>query len=148
MNQFELVKTVIMASPQLKNNGSLAGNTYADTKGFSRLRIEIITGTMDVAVGSGGAANAIKLEECDTAGGSYSDITGAALADAIADDEDNSIFAIEVDLCKSHKRFIRVNDPVAGDSTGANICVLGRLYGPQNFNGGAAEQGLAELIQV
>lgn len=149
MNHLELIKTVIMTPMQLKDDGSFANNTYIDTKGYSRLRVEFHVGAIDIGVGSGGAANALKLEECDTVGGSYTDITDAALADAIAATEDDSIFAIELDLRKSHKRYVRVNDPQAGDGTaGAYMYVVGRLYGPQIATGGAANQGLTELIQV
>ncbi len=121
-----IMKTVIMMLMQLKDNGSFANNTYVDTKGWSHLRVEFHVGAIDIGVGSGGASNALKLEECDTSGGSYTDITDAALADAIAADEDDKIFAIDLDLRKSHKRFVRVNDPQAGDgSTGAYMYVVG-----------------------
>ena len=138
-----------MTPIQLKDNGSFANNTYVDTAGWSHLRVEFHVGTVDIGIGSGGAANALKLEECDTVGGSYTDITDAALADAIAADEDDNIFAIDVDLRKSHKRFIRVNDPQAGDGeVGAYMYVVGRLSNPQVALGTASQQGLEEWIQA
>ena len=134
---------------QLKDNGSFANNTYVDTKGWSHLRVEFHVGAIDIGVGSGGASNALKLEECDTSGGSYTDITDAALADAIAADEDDKIFAIDLDLRKSHKRFVRVNDPQAGDgSTGAYMYVVGRLSNPQAALLTAAAQGLEGWIRA
>lgn len=149
MNMIETMKTVVMMPMQLKDNGSFANNTYIDTAGWSHLRVEFHVGAIDIGVGSGGAANALKLEECDTSGGSYNDITDAALADAIADDEDDKIFAIDLDLRKSHKRYVRVNDPTAGDgSTGAYMYILGRLSNPQVSPANAAGQGLEELIQA
>lgn len=149
MNMIETMKTVVMLPMQLKDNGSFSNNTYADTQRWSHLRVEFHIGAIDIGVGSGGAGNALKLEECDTSGGSYTDITDAALADAIADTEDDKIFAIDLDLRKSHMRYVRVNDPQAGDgAVGANMYVLGRLSNPQVTPVNAAGQGLEELIQV
>jgi len=149
MNAIETMKSVIMTPMQLADNASFASNTYVDTAGWSHLRVEFHVGAIDIGVGSGGAANALKLEECDTVGGSYTDITDAALADAIAADEDDKIFAIDVDLRKSHKRYVRVNDPQAGDgSTGAYMYVVGRLSNPQAALLTAAAQGLEEWIRA
>lgn len=149
MNAIETQKSVVMMPMQLKDNGSFVSNAYIDTAGWSHLRVEFHVGAIDIGVGSGGASNALKLEECDTTGGSYSDITDAALADAIADDEDDKIFAIDLDLRKSHKRYVRVNDPQAGDgSTGAYMYIVGRLSNPQVALGTAAQQGLEEWIRA
>jgi hypothetical protein len=148
MNPLELIKTVIMVAPQLKNNGAFAGNTYVDAEGGSKLRVEMIVGVTDVIVGSTDTAHAPKIEECDTTGGSYTDVTDAVLAAVIGALDDNKIFAIEVDLRKTHKRYMRVNAPTAGDATGAYLCILGRVYGQRIATGAAAAQGLEELVQV
>lgn len=140
-------KIAILTPPQLKDDGDLTGNTYIDTAGWHHLRVLFIIGTVDAALGSTAEATAPKVEECDTTAGSYTAVTGAALADAIADDEDDSLFAIDIDLLKSHKRYMRVNAPHAGDGTnGVNAAIIAILsrgeIGPKN----AAGQGLAELI--
>jgi hypothetical protein len=148
MNPLELIKTVVMVAPQTANNAAFANNTAIDTEGGSKLRVEMIVGATDVIIGSTDTAHAPKIEECDTVGGSYTDVTDAVLAAVIGALDDGKIFAIEVNLVKSHKRYMRVNAPTAGDATGAYLCILGRLYGQRIATGAAAEQGLEELVQV
>ena len=140
-------KTQILLPPQLKDDGDAVGNTYIDTAGWNHLRVLFLVGTLDAAIGSTAEGTAPKLEECDTTDGSYTDVTDAALADAIADDEDDSLFGIDVDLLKSHKRYIEVNAPHVGNgTTGANLAIIGILSRPNIGPSSAAGQGLAELI--
>lgn len=140
-------KAILALPPQLKDNGDFAGNAYVDTSGWGHVRFLLAVGTLDIAIGSTAEGNALKIEECDTSGGSYTDVADAALADAIAADEDDSMFAIDVDLRKTHKRYMRVNAPHAGDgAVGANLCVIAILSDPQIAPDSAAEQGLAEHI--
>ena len=147
MIEIQTMKTVIMLRPQLKDDGDFANNTYVDTQNWNHLRVLFIVGDLDAAVGSTAEGTAPKIEECDTSGGTYSDVSGAALADAIAADEDNKLFAIDIDLVKSHKRYMRVNAPHAGDGTsGANLAVLGILSRGAAGAKNAAGQGLEELI--
>jgi len=150
MNQFETEKVVMMLPPQLKDNGNFAGNTYIDTMGYhGRLRVEFHVGTTDAAIGSTDEATPPKLEECETSGGSYTAITDAALAAVIGAGDDNKIFAIDVDLRKTHKRYIEVTAPHAADgTTGANLCIVGRLSGPEKLPETAAEQGLEVLVSA
>lgn len=141
-------KSVLLTPPQLKDNGDLAGNTYVDVAGWGHVRFLFIIGTLDIALGSTAEGNALKIEECDATGGSYADVSGAALADAIAADEDDKLFAIDVDLAKSHKRYMRVNAPHAGDGiAGVNAAIIAILSKPSgNGPANAAGQGLEELI--
>jgi hypothetical protein len=149
MIEVQDTKRVIMLRPQLKNNGAFENNTYVDCAGWGHLRVEFIIGDTDVAVGSGDAATPPKLEECDIAGGSYSDITDAELAAVLGADDDNKAKAIDVDLLHSHKRFVRVNAPTAGSgSSGCNLCIIATLSKPNISPSNAEGQGLAELVVV
>ena len=91
-------KKVIAVPPQLKDDGDFTGLAAVDTAGWGYAEFMFIVGATDTAIGSTAEGNAVKLEHCDTSGGSYVDLTGHALADAIADDEDDKIFQIDVDL--------------------------------------------------
>jgi hypothetical protein len=135
--------------PQLKDNGDLAGNTYIDTLGLSGLLFLIVTGTIDAALGSTAEGTAPLIEECDTTGGGYTAVTSAALADAIGAGEDDSVFGIFVNLAKTHKRYMRVQAPHAGDGTnGVNACILAIGFPSDQMPKNAAEMGLAELIEA
>ena len=151
----EMLETFVklLTPPQLKDNGDFAGNTYIDTcqngTQWGHLRILIITGTMDIALGSTAETTAPLVEECDTTGGSYTAVTSAALADAIAATEDDSIFAIDIDLRSAHKRYMQVQAPHSGDGTnGVNAAIIGILSKPQVAPDTAAKRGLAEQIIV
>ncbi len=150
MNYLDDMKTVLLLPPQLKDDGDFASNTYVDTRGWGHVRFLLITGVMDIAVGSTAEGTAVKIEECDTTGGTYTDVSDAALADAIADDEDSKLFAIDVDLSKSQKRYMQVTAPHAGDGTnGANLAIIAILSKPDgNGPANAAGQGLEELIKA
>lgn len=139
-------KRVIALRPQLKNNGAFANNAYWDRAGFSHERVEFVVGDTDVAVGSGDASTALFVEECDTTGGSYTAVTGAALSAVIGAGDDNKAFAIDIDLAKSHKRYGKVNAPTAGDATGANMTIIVTLSRPSIGPKDAAGQGLEELV--
>ncbi len=146
------MKMAILTPPQLKDDGDFAGNTYIDTQNWGHLRILFITGTTDVAagdaIGSTAEGTAPFVEECDTVGGAYTAVTDAALADSIQHDEDDSLFAIDIDLTKTHKRYMRVNAPhsAAGAVNGSNLTILGILSRPSIGPSNAEEAGLTELI--
>jgi len=143
------MKFVNMLYPQLKDAAALDDNNYVDVKGWAHLRVLIQIGNLDIGLGSTAAGNPLKVEECDTAGGSYTDVTDAALADAIAADEDGCLFAIDINLAKTHKRFMRLNAPTAGDgSTGVNASALGILSRPAIGPKSAADAGLTEHIKA
>jgi hypothetical protein len=141
------MKFVNMLYPQLKDDGDLVDNNYVDTRGWAHLRVLIQIGNLDIGLGSTAEGNALKVEECDTSGGSYGDVTDAALADAIAADEDGKLFAIDINLNKTHKRYMRLNAPHAGDgTTGVNASALGILSRPSIGPKDAAGCGLEEHI--
>lgn len=150
MIDIQNTKLVNALYPQLKDNGDFANNKAIDTQGFCHARIVLQIGVLDIAVGSTAETAAPKIEECDTSDGTYADISGAALAAVIADDDDGELKAIDIDLTKTRKRFLRINAPHSGDGTaGANMSAIAILSRPDG-NGPvtAADQGLAELVKA
>ena len=149
MIEIQNMKMGIMTPPQIKNNGDFDVNTYIDTQGWNHLRVLFITGviTASAPIGSTAEGTAPLVEECDTTDGSYTAVSGAALADAIADDEDSKLFAIDIDLTKTHKRYMQVQAPHSGDGTpGAALAIVGILSRPEIGPSNAAGQGLNELV--
>ncbi len=149
MIEVQNTKRVVLLAPQFKNNGAFLNNGYVDVSGWGHLRVEMIVGATDVIIGSTDTAHAPKLEaDDDAAFGSVADVEGATLAGVIAANDDNKVFAFDVDMRGSHKRFYRVNAPTAGNVTGANLCIIATLSDPQISPSSEAEQGLEELVQV
>ncbi|MCJ7778642.1 MAG: hypothetical protein MUP16_10045 [Sedimentisphaerales bacterium] len=149
MRPFERDKVITLLPPQLKDDGDFAGNTYVDTAGFDeKLRVEFHVGTVDAAIGSTTEATPPLIEECNTTDGSYTAVTDAALAAVFAATGDDKIRAIDVSLKKTHKRYMRVQAPHAGNgTTGCNLCIIGRLSGGHVIKN-AADQGLTELVEA
>jgi hypothetical protein len=149
MIAIQTMKFVNMLYPQIKDDGDLADNNAVDTSGWNHLRVLVQIGNLDAALGSTAEGNAVKVEECNTSGGSYTDVANAALADAIGAAEDGLLFAIDIDLRKTHKRFMRLNTPHAGDGTnGVNASAIGILSMGSSSPLTAAGMGLAELINA
>lgn len=143
------LKFAALIPPQVKNNGALANNAYADTLGLAALLAILHIGATDVAVGSTDTDTPPYLEECDTVNGNYTKIEGAELSAVIADDGDNKFYAIAVDLTKTHKRYVRWNAPTAGNaSAGANAASMMIGFPADVLPSTAAEQGLAELVEA
>jgi len=141
-------KTLIMVPPELKDNGDYTTNNYVDTLGWDHLRVLWIVGTLDTTIGSTAEGSAPKVEECDTTDGTYTDITGAALADSIAATEDDKIFCVDVDL-HGCKRYLEVDPPHCGDgTTGACLCIIGILSRGETAPNTAAEAGFVEHIKA
>jgi len=151
MIEVQNTKIGILTPPQIKNNGDFDTNTYIDTQGWNHLRVLFILGviTAGAPIGSTAETTAPLVEECDTPGGGYTAVTGAALADAIADTEDGLLFAIDIDLTKTHKRYMRVQAPHSGDGTpGAALAIIGILSRPEIVPDSAAKMGLTEHIKA
>lgn len=136
-----------LVKPQGVDNTVYAGNAAVDTRGLLELGFLVHAGDLAAAVGSTTAAGALQVEECDTEAGSYSDVSNAVLADAIAETEDGGLFLILTDLKKSHKRFMRLKAPTAGDGSATPSYLSAVAIGvPDKQPMDATDAGLTELV--
>jgi hypothetical protein len=71
MNQGQVIKTQVSVAP-IDNNGATATATAVDSNGCGSLVFHITFGVQT------GVISVLKLQECDTSGGSYADVTNAA----------------------------------------------------------------------
>lgn len=143
------LKFGLLTYPQLKDDGDLANNTYIDTRGLSALLVLIQIGAIDIGFGSTAETTKPLVEECDTTGGSYTAVTGAELSACPGASDDGKLYGIYIDLTKTHKRYMQVQAPHAGNGTAgvaAAILAIGfpTEVGPIN----ATQMGLAELISA
>lgn len=149
MNDIERMNFTLCLPP-ISATGNFSGNTYVDTRGWGHVRFLIACGALGAAVGSTAHTTAPLVEECDTTGGTYTAVTSAELADAISDSEDGLMFAIDVDLKKSHKRYMQIQTPDAGGSA-CLLCIIAILSmkesGPPH-DGLATDAGLTELVSA
>ena len=147
MIPIQAMKFVRLCGPELKDNGAFTANGYVDLQGWGHLRILFVLGDIDIGFGSTLASTPPLVEESDATGSGYTAVTSAALSACPGADDDGKLYAIDVDLCKSHKRYMRVQAPTAGDGTaGVNACIIAILSRGAQSPISAAEAGLAELI--
>lgn len=96
-----------------------------DTLGYSQLDVLIMLGATD------GNLSALKIQECDTTGGTYTDITGADFSVAPATlplgTDDGGIFRVSIDLNRWRKRYKKVVATTGTVSVGTILGAWGIL---------------------
>ncbi len=150
MSDLQAAKFGLLLKPSLKNDGDFSSNGYLDTEGAAAVTFLFIVGDTDAAIGSTAEGTAPKIEEADNSNFSdASDVSSAALSSAIAADDDGKLFAIRVNLAKTHKKYMRVQAPHAGaGTTGAYVAIIAILEGQKVATGTAAGMGLEEFINA
>jgi len=144
MNMAQDLKFNNALSPQSLN--SAAGTTTTtDTTGFKYATVVAKFGAV------GGAATVLKLTECDTSGGSYSDITGAVSSGSTGDGrlpqtgDANKYFIWYVRLGGTRKPFLKP-EVTTGATTLVSIDVIlsDAFIGPDTI----AERGVTSQVFV
>lgn len=130
MIEAQKAKYVAAVSPAAIIDNASATATAIDCKGARYAEIIVVQGTTDIAI------TALKLQECETSGGSYTDITGATFSAGLDTDgtalalpsatDDNQIAVFQVNLDK-RMRFIKVVATFGDGSVGGFIAAVARL---------------------
>jgi uncharacterized protein YdbL (DUF1318 family) len=126
-------------------DGASATSIPVDTNGFNNLALIVLLGAMDDAL------TALKVQESDTSGGSYTDITGAdfsvsgSLPDAT---DDGKNVAVQINL-QRRKRWIKVVATAGATLNGVAMAALAILSRAESVPFDAASRGLdQELIVI
>ena len=144
-------KVVLMVPPEaIKDNGSYT-SAALDTKGANYAAILAILGATDIAMA------ALKIQECATSGGSYTDVTGLIYGTSTntADStstlptatDDDKIFKFEIDTryCKRYLKIVATN----GDGTvGGFFTAIGILSRLEQSPKTAALAGCSQILRV
>ena len=88
------------------------GTNYTAAAGLTAVTSEVIdTGGYEgvrLMVGFGaivaGAVTSVKVQQCDTSGGTYADLLGSSIT--VADTDDNKVAVI--DICRPQERYLKV----------------------------------------
>ena len=142
--------SVITPPAAIIDNASLT-TAYVDTLGYTFAQIYVYIGATDIAL------TALKVQECDTSDGSYSDISGTVFgtAEDIAGDtsalpsatDDDTVFLIELDL-RGRKRFLDLVATVGDGSAGAYVCAWAELSRPSDTPQTATERGFGNILRA
>ena len=122
-------------------NGTTATAVAVDCIGASDVAILVQIGNI--------AANmtALKVTECDTSGGSYTDITGAAFTNPTAAGSDNTLAVCYINRRNgARKRYLKVTATAGADATLIGAVAL--LASNEQTPDTDTERGVAESLTV
>ena len=123
MNLSNSIKTVRVKADGTNYNAaagsSAATSEYIDTGGFEGVRLMVGLGAI-----VSGAATSVKVQQCDTSGGSYADLLGSSIT--VADDDDFQVAVIDIYLPR--ERYLKVVTSRATQNATVDF-ITAELYG-------------------
>jgi hypothetical protein len=121
---YEAVKSVVSLVPAVRTAD--ANGTAVDTKGYNSAKAVICAGDIDLS--DADETYALKVQECETSGGTFTDVSGATGAVTA----DNDVVEIPVErLGTTRKRYLRVVLDVGGTTPSipcSAVFELGNAY--------------------
>lgn len=132
---------IVLGFIETKNNGSpTLLNAYVDTAGWDGIMWIFAVGVMDAGLTG-------KIQECDTSGGSYGDVAGAAIT-AFTNADDGKISVIDIRKTGASMRYQKPVCVAGNAGAGAAMAVLAILYKGEINPATAALAGLAERVLI
>lgn len=150
-NQSQACKYAPAIAPAAILDNAAATATEIDCKGYSYLEIPVQLGATDIDV------TTLKLEESDTSGSGFADITGAtfsagtnvdgvALALPAATD-DNQVHTFQVNLI-GRKRYIKVACTFGNGAAGGYVAATARLSHASYLSGTSTDKSAGGICRV
>ena len=128
-------KVLNVVLPVSLNNAS-ATSAEVDTNGFAYIDYTLAVGATT------GAISVCKIQESDTSGSGFADITGATLSAFPGATDDGKLYSIKIPLGGTRKRYQQI--VLTEDNTGTGIYgVTARLSRANEVPNTAAERGLS-----
>lgn len=144
-------KYVVAIAPAAILDDTSATAAEIDCKGAGYLEIPIQLGATDIAV------TALKLQECDESGGTFTDIAGASFnagnsADGVAlalpsSTDDNQPHVFQVNLI-GRKRFIKVVCTFGNGTAGGFVAATARLSRLANLSSVMTDRASGGICRV
>lgn len=151
MIEAQACKYIAAIPPEAIKDNTSATNVAVDCRGFSYAEFPVQLGATDIAV------TALKLTECDTSGGSYTDITGATFNGGTSADgvtlalpsatDDNQVHAFQVNMV-GRKPFIKVVVTFGDGSVGGFVACTARLSRASFLSGTATDKAAGGICRV
>lgn len=132
-------------------DNAAAVTAEVDTLGFDYLQVLVQFGAMDIA------ATVMKMQESDTSGSGFGDVTGlvSGTSTNIAGStstlptatDDNKFFLFEIDL-RGRKRYLDLSLTLGDGSAGTYVAVTGILSRAEQGPVSASDRGCQEILRV
>lgn len=144
MKTMQEAKVVNLIPPVAIVDNNSWTTTEIDTAGYSWCSIYVNLGATDIAMA------ALKVQESDTSGSGFADITGlnfatspATLPSATAD---GLVFAVHIDLRKNRKRYLDLVATAGNGTTGTYASGLAFLYDADEIPASVSARGVSQQI--
>lgn len=134
----------------IRDNGSYT-SAAVDTNGADYTEIVVHLGATDIAMA------ALKMTECDTSGGSYTDITGLVFGTSTntagststlpTATDDDKFFLFQIDM-RYRKRYLKIVATNGDGTVGGFICVIAILSRLEQSPKTAALAGCDQILRV
>lgn len=143
MIDMQATKFVSVTPPAAIIDNASATTGEIDTLGWDYCTIYVYLGATDIAMG------ALKVQESDTSGSGFADITGASFAAALPGaGDDNGAFGVFIRCGGSRKRYLDVVATCGDGSTGTYITIFAILSRGEIAPDTATERGLTGQLIV
>lgn len=139
MKLLQSLKFINVTPPGAIIDNASATTAAVDTANFRELMFLVQYGATDIAT------TAFKLTECDTSGGSYTDVDGADFSTdgtLPSDTADNGLYAIHVPTLVNRKRYQDLTLTLGNGAAGTYVSVLA-IGVPNDAPSSATLRGLA-----
>lgn len=150
-NPLQQCKFINVLPPVAIKDNEAWTTTEIDCKGWDYLVVVFALGATDIALA------ALKIQESDTSGSGFADVTGLICGTSTTIDgaksalmsatDDNKITAFEIDLTK-RKRYIDLSATAGNGSAGSYAAAIGILYRAKDIPVSASERGCDEILRV
>jgi len=134
-------KYVAITPPAAIVDAASYTTTSVDTKGFKKCRIVAFIGATDIAM------TALKVQESDD-NSSFADITGATFTTLPSATNDNTFWAIDINMDGSRKRYLDLVATAGDGAAGTYLAAWAELSGAEEMPNSSSEQGLADHVTV
>ncbi len=144
-------KTVMITQPAAIVDNAAFTTAEIDTKGFRFAEIFVALGATDIAL------TVLKVQESDTSGSGFADITGTRFGTDANDTgststlpsatDDNKLYKFEIDL-RGRKRYLDLNMTIGDGTVGGFAVAWVNLHEAENCPTSATDKGIAQLMRV
>lgn len=146
-----MCKVLAVTNPVAIKDNVAWTTTEVDSKGFEYAVFYVMLGATDIAVA------VLKLQESDTSGSGFTDVTGAIYGTSTNTagststlpnaTDDDAIFAIEVDL-RNRKRFLDLSMTAGDGATGTYAAAWCELWRGAETPMTATDRGASQILRV
>jgi hypothetical protein len=151
MIEAQACKYAVAIAPAAIIDNTSATVTAVDARGYSYVELPVQIGATDIAV------TVLKLTECDTSGGTYTDITGATFsagtsADGVAlalpaSTDDNQVHAFQVNMV-GRKPFLKLVCTFGDGTVGGFVACTARLSRAAYLSPTATDKAAGGICRV